>query len=290
MVKYIIFVFITLLFLYYKNNNQSTIKFVKKSDLNLYIYLKNYIKHFKSKNEIKFKLGTTFNKNILEEYLSNILIFTKNDKKCLNYYLSILKQNVTNTTINFSEWNFVKISYNIEKGMPFTLGKYIFLSDRLLLKYYIDMAKKNKKNIIDNCETLIHEKIHIFQRYNQNVFDKYYRKKFNSLKINNLSISEYWNNMIISNPDGLNINYIYIYKNTKYLPLLINYNNTLKQIVLELKSINSRLITKNKYIDIHKFIPFQKYSPDISCYHPNEIYAYLISKLIIKNIKSFKII
>ena len=43
-------------------------------------------------------------------------------------------------------------------------------------------------------------------------------------------------------------------------------------------------------MNIDEFKPFKKYSNDISCYHPNEIYAYLISKLIIKNIESFIII
>lgn len=292
MVKYIIFVFITLCILYFKYNKYH-IKFIKKSDLKLYIYFKNYIKHFRSKNEIKFKLDTAFNNsnsNILKKYINNILNFSEQDKLCLNYYIKIIKLNINNKNINKSEWNFVKTSYKLEKGMPFTLGKYIFLSDKLILKYYFDMIHKNKGNIIDNCETLIHEKIHIYQRYNQKLFDKYYYKQFNSRKINNLSITKYWNNMIISNPDGLNVNYIYTYENKKYLPLLINNKNRLKQIVIELKTKNNLLITTNKYIDINKFIPFQKYSPDISCYHPNEIYAYLISKLIIKNIKAFKII
>ena len=286
MVKYFIFVIITLYLLFKSDAN-----FIETSDIYLSINLKKYINVFRNIDEIEFKLGSNKYKNVVKRYLDMTLICTQNDKLCIEYYINVLKLNVKKyTSLINSKWNIVKVSDKIEKGMPFTLGEYIFLSDKLLLKYYEDMIIKNKKNIIDNCETLIHEKIHIYQRYNQLLFDKFYRKHFGSIKINNLILKKPWKNKLLSNPDGLDVNYVYPYDNKFFLPLLINTKNKLKQIVIELESKKDLLITTKHYMNIDDFKPFKKYSNDISCYHPNEIYAYLISKLIIKNIESFIII
>ena len=56
----------------------------------------------------------------------------------------------------------------------------------------------------------------------------------------------------------------------------------IKQIVIRLVVINNEYVTTQYSMDIYDFPPFKKYPRDISLYHPNEIVAYMIPKLIIK--------
>ena len=143
--------------------------------------------------------------------------------------------------------DFIKLDYSIDNGMPFTIGKYIFISDNLF--------KRNISNII------FHEQIHIHQHFNSNKYRHLYNKLgFNKININ---LDNIFN--IMTNPDGMEY---YIYHN-KYIPLLIINNNKLKSIIYD--------ITNNNIIDINYFK--QMYNIKSSAYHPDEIIAeYLTTK------------
>jgi hypothetical protein len=247
----------------------------------LYSIYGNYIKHFRNKNEIYIKTGLNIEKkNLVTYYIKNTLEFNSNDKKTLYFYIDIIRKKYnTYRLITHTRWNFIKISYKLEKSMPFTLNNYIFLSDRVLKNFYNSMI--NNKNLLKNCETLIHEKIHIIQRNNQKLFNTLYTNYLTSIYCNNLIITNYWNNKIMTNPDGLEIKWIYKFNNKYYLPLLVIDKEGLKERVITLRQYKNSFITTRESISIANFPLFNDYPSNISYYHPNEISAYIISRYIV---------
>ena len=245
--------------------------------------LKKYINIF-SKYELEFKTNNKnikFNQdNILKYYIHKILKFTDNEKNLLINHINHIN-NVAPKFITNSDWNFIKLSTDIEAGMPFTLNKYIFFSDRFLNRLNI------KHLFLENCDTIIHEKIHIFQRLYPQIFKNFYINNLGVIYNKNIILTKDWKNKNLKNPDGLDINWIYPYKNKFYLPMLLFNNSTkgVNQIVIELKNIGKKFITTKLSQDIYNFPPFKIYPKFISLYHPNEISAYIIPKIILKSHK-----
>jgi len=106
---------------------------------------------------------------------------------------------------NHLNWTFALTSESYEEGFPHTRGNIIFLSPLILNYSNMELIK-----------TLIHESIHIYQRYNRNEIDKY-------LFMNGYSISRLRdkNSRIRANPDLDN----YIYKNKNGKELISYYKN-----------------------------------------------------------------
>ena len=273
-----------LLFIYIVLKQQVYINFVKvnsSSKIFLKNIIKKYILNFRNKNEIRFKTRQTIEeKKLVDFYQQNILTFTNRDKESIYFYINYIKKKYKKySSIALSDWNFVKISYKLEGNMPFTLDNYIFLSDRLLTNIYTDSI--NNKNLLNNCEMFIHEKIHIIQRNNQSIFNSLYTTYFKTIHCNNLIITNDWKNKIMSNPDGLYINWIYKWNKNYYLPLLVIENNILEQYVIKLIKNKDTYSTTREFKLLADFAPFRYFPFNASYYHPNEICAYIVSKYII---------
>ena len=158
--------------------------------------------------------------------------------------------------------------------LPFTLENIIFIPYNYL---YNCFENKLKNNFI--C-TLIHEKIHICQRYNMNLWFSYIKilddnwilidknnKLYNLIKLLNSNLKF----KIIKNPDT-NYDHYYIYKknNNLYYGVLILINNTINTKWFIIK--NNELNEINYSVLEHE--------------HPFEIFAYEISKKITNYKKS----
>ena len=168
--------------------------------------------------------------------------------------------------------------------MPFTLGQYIFLPEMFLNK----MDKNiNSSNFLKNCTTLLHEKIHIIQRNHQYEFNKLYPDVFSCQHIKNLKLNNYWKSKHMSNPDGLDINWIYQFNNSYYLPILtfnLEKRSIKTSIGVKLKKTKKRFYTLNSYIKLKDIDQLKDYPKNISLYHPNEIMACVLADIILKNI------
>lgn len=246
----------------------------KKINKKLYKILNNYLKNV-SEYEIFFKTGKNIKRsNLANFYIDNILIFTKEEKIFLDKNIRYINDYCSKYNKIINDWRFIKISNKIDKGMPFTVDKYIFLCDELLNNF--DKNKINKGFI----DTLIHEKIHIIQRFDQKKFNEFYKNNLNILYNNDLFITEYWKKKHLKNPDGLDINWIYKYNNSYYLPLLIFQNDNVEQVIIKL---NKKLQTTKDFVNIRKFPLFNNIPYNISPYHPNELAAYILPKIILKN-------
>jgi len=271
--------------LYYKHI--SNIYFVNSKNNELLILFKNYIKHFTYKEAViktNNKLNHYTINNIVHFYLNNIITLTNYERKILYKHIQFIDNKCAKFKKIFNiPWNIIVLSNNIEKGMPFTLGHYIFLP-----KKYIDNLIKykfNKDIFLNNCDTLLHEKIHILQRIFPIIFKQFYKIHLHCKYINNLVIDTHWKKKHFKNPDGLDIKWVYRYNNNDYLPMLIFNKNQLNQIIIKLTYNTNYFYTTSTYHNLYEFPIFKDYPTSISVYHPNEITAYIIPKLILNNYK-----
>lgn len=201
-----------------ENENEDDILFINKQDLQHIIrndvdgYMKNFTIYDLRARHV----------NTSDDYksfaINSCLDFTEEQKDKLKRCSKIAKNFYNNNL----KWVFGCIDNNYEEGMPHTRMDIIFLSPNVI-NYNDDLLIK----------TLIHESIHIYQRYNKEKMLEYLDK--NKYKISRLKKDAPYAR---SNPD-LNE---YIYKDENDNELIANYTNeyptnindiSLKNIVFE---------------------------------------------------------
>jgi hypothetical protein len=175
---------------------------------------------FKSKEDIQL-----FIINDKDEYIKNMTIYDLRARKVKTReeYINIIVTNVLDFNEfqmnklkrcsikaseyfnNGKEWKFALISSAYEEGFPHTREDIIFLSPSIL-------------NLDDNMliKTLIHESIHIYQRYNKREIDEYMIKNgFEKIRKKNKG------ELIRSNPDLDE----FIYKDKNGIEMKALYNS-----------------------------------------------------------------
>lgn len=167
-------------------------------------------------------------------------------------------------------------------NLPFTLNDIIFIPINYIKLSYNNNSYRNF------TKTIIHERIHISQRNNINVWNNYIKNNdidkwimistdnilFNFIK--NYNYYQLFNNINIINPDSFYEDFIYLYKynNELYYGLFILDNNQLLTSLQE----SSPGIKWLKIININNDFYFEKTNLDINnTEHPFEHYAYKLS-------------
>lgn len=175
--------------------------------------------------------------------------------------LDTYNNNINNITISdIYKWNICVFS-NMMFEFPFTIENIIYLPFNTITQ----LQSSNNKNILSNL--LIHEKIHIDQRYNIDKWKKYIQANNPSWKfINNFNqnyFDQFNTNTLthINNPDTW-YNFYYSY-NDNVGALFIDKNNIVSTLWFDSnnKQINSSSLPEHE--------------------HPFEIYAYKIADNII---------
>jgi hypothetical protein len=263
MIWYIIVTIIFLLIVYYVLYKKNNIHFVSKRDKKEILYILNNANYFERFNEIDYKVRNCINKkDCILKYCDNIEDFSSTEK---NYLIDLCKK-LNNRLKNYKRlckipWKFCKLSDLIENGYPHTNSNIIFLSNRFL---------KNRDEI-ENMVTLLHEKIHIYQRLNVRETKKFYKiHGFESIdcdcKIKHRT-----------NPDDLKTEH-YKFNGTLVRSEYLDYAKSLSDIILlfdnsENDKTGEKILTELK----------SEYGIQIESI--NEIFASIISLYIIKNIK-----
>lgn len=238
-----------------------------------------------SRNQYKNKVN-----NCNQHYCHNVMNFTFSEIENIKYCLQIVNKTYEKyfKKMLLLPWKFIKVSKNIEGGMPHTIDKYIVLPENFLNYLNILIISKNKEKLLDNIiSTLIHEQIHVFQRINYNIFKEMYINYWNFIPCSVQLTNKYTDFQRI-NPDGYddwcyknNKEYIYPYvklkKNSKHL-------NDVESKAIPI--INNK-VNYNEIYDLQNFETYNNFFCHVSQnYHPNEISAILISDLIINKIKN----
>ncbi len=199
------------------NSEELLNKFViSQSDKNSQIYMDNSYKVNIDLNDYDVGLYLFFVKcvELASEKIESKINSNSNLKKLLG------------NTINL--WNF-SICDKIMFEYPFTLGDVIFIPLEVLLMY------KNTNDLYEMAKIIVHEKIHVGQRFNLNVWNNYV---VNNLNINsekwllinktdiifdiieseisnpNSNLINTFNERFITNPDAFYPEFKYIQKNT----------------------------------------------------------------------------
>jgi hypothetical protein len=186
-----------------------------------------------------------------------LMLFIKQSTNTAHAYLENLPISLKNNN-NMFENNIWYFHINPEKSMfnlPYTLGNVICLPISML-------SMISCKDLIS---LLIHERIHILQRYNQNTWNNYINKNTVWKQLNYSYYEKYldtlvYPNIIIKNPDTINL---YSYENNVAYFVLDTNTNKIKLQWFNIKS--------NKILEkINKSI--------FHCEHPYEQYAYYYEK------------
>jgi hypothetical protein len=174
--------------------SNKSIEFVNKNEI---IEILNKINYFYKFNKIDYKVRNCYNRDdCINKYINNIEDFTDDQKNYLKDICNFI-DNIFNdyTKFNNITWRFTKFNKNIESGYPHTHMDVIFLSDNFF----------ENKNKTENITTLLHEKIHIYQR----LYEKNSRDFYNSLGFNKSKCICGYNMFHRTNPDDNGDHYIY---------------------------------------------------------------------------------
>ena len=277
----IIISYIVILFFkeHYTYNPKSIVYFSSIKEIkNIY----NNSAYFDRLNKIDIKTRNLDNlkkTDLINNYLDNMEKFSINDKHLISNTIRTLLDNLINKNKKnflYTTWNFAKFS-NIENNFPHTHGNIIFIPNAM-----VDTNLNNK-----SIETIVHEKVHIFQRTHPELFIDLYTNywNFKKIKINNISIID---KISRSNPDGVDNNWVFSYNNINIILIsLFNKNpnsisdSTNYGIYLDTNMNIIEPIKKKKILKIKEFTNF--FGILNNNYHPNEISADIIAKHIINS-------
>lgn len=268
----------------FENKPKIIINFKKSSENILYDFIN------KNPEQINIYIGNNhkINIDIIDMNFELYLFFLECVDKSVD---SILNTVTKNTDIEnlfklnnyLYNWNFC-IFQNIMFNYPFTLSDVIFIPINYLMENF------QNKNIQNIARTIIHEKIHIIQRYNEKYWEYFISiKDKNWIKLNNSDIrfQIIKNNVtnkntintinlinsdeeFINNPDTYYDNFKYIYKiNGDFYYGHYVYNKIKKNIYIKYFKLD---LDKKKL-----FTTNFKFQED----HPYEKYAYELSEIII---------
>jgi hypothetical protein len=177
--------------------------------------------------------------NLSNEKINFLKINIDFASKRLEYLDPSLKN--SNANLDCESWKICVFS-EMFFNLPFTLQDVIFIPESYinssmekfgLLDFMFAGTNKVNKNF---SRTLVHEKIHLLQRYNQSNWDNYIIDKTNWIIVNNPIVFNFTlinNNKIIYNPDTHYVKNIFAYpSNDKYYhgQMLLNSKREIKNI------------------------------------------------------------
>jgi len=218
----IVVVLIGLVFIYLNKkgeNFEEELKIIFKTKEEVQLFMINdkddYFKNLSIYDLRARNVGT--NDEYKEVAIHSCLNFDKNQieklKRCCKEAIRYFR--------NGKDWKFALVSYKYEEGLPHTREDIIFISPAIL--NYDDM---------NLTKTLIHESIHIYQRYNRNNMDEYLiRNGFERVRRRDKGT------LVRSNPDLDD----FIYRDKNGNEMVAIYNSEYPRGIGDVKLANSNM-------------------------------------------------
>ncbi len=173
-------------------------------------------------------------------------------------------------------WKFLISHRELELGFPYTIADYIVIPEDMLETISV--------------ETLLHEKIHIYQRKYPQICKTIYESILpfaHQIDSSIIQIPEEILETKMTNPDENGEVWLYHYKGRWYYPSLqMGLRQRTEQIGYEVDvSQRPMKIVPYKTITLKKMSTFDAYSSHISVYHPHEIFACILAHHLISGQK-----
>lgn len=216
-----------------------------------------YINKFSQKD---MEVRKCDNKKLCEKlYQNNLIHFSYDDKRDLQKLIKLCNEKLIKYKNLYNvPWKLCKTTRKLEEGMPHTHTDIIFLSDSFF------RTNNDESKMI----TLIHEKLHVYQRkYKQKTEELYNKYNFSKVEKKNINLRR-------TNPDldsyDYNYNGVLIYSEYK------DNAKSLRDVDTKFISIESKTNKEKKEIEELAKNGYQNE-------HPNEIFASIISEKIVNN-------
>lgn len=227
-------------------------------------------------------------KKLTQFYCQQCLSFTEQEKENLFSVINYLNQLLVNPSLDlniktqFHQWNFIKVSYQLEGGLPHTIDKYIVISDLFLDDINQFIQKKDYYHLNkDLGTTLLHEYIHVLQRQQPDIFDILYLQYWNFGYGSKNYIDPYVGDQQRLNPDGLDKNWYFKINSYHHLYPYVKLKSTsLEKITKYGLLVSNQKVIKNRLLKNYQ--PYQQFFCHIfNNYDPNELSASLISEYLL---------
>lgn len=242
-------------------------------------------------NSINYTARHSSNKyDCVKKYMESLVSISKQEKLDVNSLLNLIVNKIKNTKlqnfilINIQTSKIAKGNKWLEFNMPHTHSNIIIFP-----QYWFDNIKNLSDSTLHNeGSTLIHELIHINQRYNYKPYEKIY-EKWGFIKPNYIDNMDHIRLLNRHNPDGIDIMWVWIDKKTNkyyWIGTLFNDENPknlsdVNYLAFELSKINNihnemnfKCFDNTVPLKLSQFTNFIEYfNISNNHYHPNEIIA-----------------
>ena len=190
-----------------------TIDFLDKKDACKVLNKSNKYFEYLNKNDLEARNLLSYNasniprpttKEIISYYCNHLLDFTDKEKMKIKMVLNWILRNCPNKFSKyFKNWRIAKFDNSIENGYPHTHKDVVFVSQQ----FVDEILNSGKTNYI--IDTLIHEQVHVLQRKMPEKFEKLYNNYWHFKKVNEITGIESLLDLYRTNPDGLDVNYVF---------------------------------------------------------------------------------
>lgn len=304
MISCILFIVIILLIIFNKNKslftNRDSIHFLTvREGCEVLKNVNNLFNYTNLDYSLRNINNSIYKNDVHKFYCDNLLEFTEKDKMLLKWLVDHLKKKTPKKWKFIYEYiKFAKYENHIENGFPHTQSDTIFITGFFINNIIYYFNNNDVKNAIKDLGSIIvHECVHVWQRKEPEKFMKLYTYYWHFIKANKIKNGDSLKKLNRYNPDGIDLNWVFNYKN-KYIWLLSLYNNDAKNISnvkyvgvfldkLEDNVFSLKDNKDNKHENLLDIPEFTIFFNNITGnhYHPNELSAELISIFYLKQMR-----
>lgn len=238
-----------------------------------------------------------------KQYKAAVLEFTEAERVAIRWHINKLRAVLSKDypLIANISWSFLKVSNNIEGGLPHTRGNHIVLSESICKQ--IVMIKQipiEKLAYLQILELFVHEQMHIFQRTHKGHCDSLYMKLWGFTKANTITGCQWLDKHHLANPDAVDCSWVLPIKEeatTSYLwPLVVFAEGDaikampgdFQMIAITLRKTEEgfavQLTEDGKPVSTNllSVLQFKELFPlSLNIYHPDEASADMFAQLVI---------
>lgn len=242
-------------------------------------------------NSVNYTARHSNNKyDCVKKYMESLVSISNEEKLNVNSLLNLMINKINNTKlqnfllINIQTSKIAKGNSWLEFNMPHTHSNIIIFP-----QYWFNSINNLSDSTLHNeGSTLIHELIHVNQRYNYKPYENIY-KKWGFVRPNYIDNMDHIRLLNRHNPDGINIMWVWIDKKTNkyyWIGTLFNDENPknlsdVNYLAFELSKINNmqnelnlKCFDNTVPLKLSQFTNFIEYfNISNNHYHPNEIIA-----------------